>query len=367
MRADGESAQGTPLYFGLAAACGAAILKKRHREEQRLSSDGHSCGRLKQKGTCMEYGNPRILVIGAGVNGSVCAARLHAAGVAVTLLARAQRLETLQRDGVVIENPWNQRRTVAKVALTGELAPSDRYDYILAVVRRNQVPALLPVLAANVSPNVVFMHNNLLGPAEIVQAMGRERVMLGFVFASGKRDGDIIRAFSAPKRSPMGAPFGELDGSVTPRLKQLVSTLRRGGLPARISTNVVDWLATHAAGVAAIAPMALRYHADLRALARSRDDLRLMIAAMHEAFSVIEAQGHKIVPASQKLLINLPAFVTEQLSRWLFSSRLGEFGASWHVQQAPDEMQALADDLRQVVLASGLPVPALRKVLELPS
>jgi 2-dehydropantoate 2-reductase len=197
--------------------------------------------------------------------------------------------------------------------------------------------------------------------------MGRERVMLGFVFAGGKRDGEIIRAFSAPRRSPMGAPFGEPDGSVTPRLKQLVSTLRRGGLPARISTNIVDWLATHAAGVAAMAPMALRYHADLRALARSRDDLRLMIAAMHEALSVIKAQGHKIVPASQKLLLILPAFVPELLFRWLLSSKLGEFGASWHVQQAPDEMQALAGDLRQMVLASSLPVPALRKVLELPS
>jgi 2-dehydropantoate 2-reductase len=315
----------------------------------------------------MEYSNPRILVIGAGVNGSVCAAHLHAAGVDVTVLARAQRLETLKRDGIVIENPWNQRRTVAKVPLISELAPADRYDYILVVVRRNQVPALLPTLAANCSPNVVFMYNNLLGPAEIIQAMGRERVMLGFVFASGKRDGEIIRAFSAPKRSPLGAPFGDLDGSVTPRLKQLVSTLRRGGLPARISTNIVDWLATHAASVAAMAPMALRYHADLRALARSRDDLRLMIAAMHEALSVIKAQGHKIVPASQKLRLVLPAFVSELLSRWFLSSKLGEFGASWHVQQAPDEMQALADDLRQMVLASSLPVPALRKVLELPS
>jgi hypothetical protein len=38
-----------------------------------------------------------------------------------------------------------------------------------------------------------------------------------------------------------------------------------------------------------------------------------MIAAMHEALSVIKAQGHKIVPASQKLLLILPAFVSEAL------------------------------------------------------
>jgi 2-dehydropantoate 2-reductase len=146
----------------------------------------------------MKYGNPRILVIGAGVNGSVCAARLHAAGVDVTVLARPERRAVLERDGIVIENPFNQRRTAAKVKLIGELLPEDRYDYILVVVRRNQVAALLPTLAANCSPNVVFMYNNLLGPAEIIQAIGRERVVLGFVFAAGKRDGEIIRAIGPP-------------------------------------------------------------------------------------------------------------------------------------------------------------------------
>jgi len=104
----------------------------------------------------MENDKPRILVIGAGVNGSVCAARLHAGGVDVTVLARPQRLAVLERDGIVIENPFNQRRTVVKVPLISELAPADRYDYILVVVRRNQVSALLTTLAAN--PNKqVFM------------------------------------------------------------------------------------------------------------------------------------------------------------------------------------------------------------------
>ena len=75
--------------------------------------------------------------------------RLHAGGVDVTVLARPQRLAVLERDGIVIENPFNQRRTVAKVPLIGELAPAHRYDFILVVVRRNHVSALLPTLAAN--------------------------------------------------------------------------------------------------------------------------------------------------------------------------------------------------------------------------
>ena len=165
----------------------------------------------------MKYDNPRILVIGAGVNGSVFAAHLHAAGVEVAVLARAQRLAALERDGIVIENPRNQRSTVAEVALIGELTLGDRYDYILSVVRRNRVPTLLPVLAANGSPNGVFMNNSLLGPGEIIQALGRERVMLGFVNAGWESDGEIIRAIGPPTWPSAGAPLGELDGGVLAR------------------------------------------------------------------------------------------------------------------------------------------------------
>jgi hypothetical protein len=39
--------------------------------------------------------------------------------------------------------------------------------------------------------------------------------------------------------------------------------------------------------------------------------------------------------------------------------------AATHGQQAPDELQALADDLRAAVLCSGAPAPAIRKVLDM--
>ena len=106
----------------------------------------------------------RILVIGAGVNGSVIAERLFERGVDVTVLARGKRLAEIESNGIVIQNPFSQKRRVAKVRVIGELAPGDVYDYILVVVRRNQVAELLPTLAANSSPNLVFMNNNLNGP-----------------------------------------------------------------------------------------------------------------------------------------------------------------------------------------------------------
>ena len=313
----------------------------------------------------MASDNTRILVIGAGVNGSVCAAWLSKSCVNVTVLARGKRIAEVETNGVIIENALSHERTVARVRVIGELAPDDIYDYILVVVRRNQVAGLLPLLVANRSPNVVFMNNNLTGPREIVATLGSQRPMLGFVFAGGKRDREIIRAIGPFNSFLASTPFGEIDGTITPRLRRLVELLNRAGLRAKVSTHIVDYLATHAAGVAAIVPLVLKHKADLSALARSPGDLKLAASAMRETIPVLKALGHKIVPAGQQILAITPVFVLAWLFRLFFNSKFGEVGAAWHVQQAPDEMLALIDDLRAAVIRSGVPAPAIRKVLEM--
>jgi len=312
----------------------------------------------------MASDNARMLVIGAGVNGSVCAARFFERGMDVTVLARGKRLAEIESNGIVIENLLSQKRGVAKVRAIGELAPEDTYDYIFVVVRRNQVAELLPTLAANTSLNVVFMNNNLNGPAEIVAALGPQRPMLGFVFAGDQRDGEIIRAIGPFDHPLMPTPFGEINGTVTPRLKKLVKLLNRAGLRAKVSTHIVDYLATHAAGVAAVAPLGMKYGTASQAVAPSPEDLKLAAAALRETIPVLKALGHKIVPAGQQVLAVTPVFVLAWVFRLFFKSRIGPLTAL-HAQQAPDELQALADDLRVAVIRSGVPAPAIRKVLDM--
>jgi hypothetical protein len=58
-------------------------------------------------------------------------------------------------------------------------------------------------------------------------------------------------------------------------------------------------------------------------------------------------------------------FVLAFLLRLMCNSRFGEGGAAWHAQQAPDELQALADDVRAAVIRSGVPAPALRSLLDI--
>lgn len=302
----------------------------------------------------------RILVVGAGVNGSVCAAALHRAGYDVTVLARGKRLQELQKWGIEIEDPLKGTRTVAQVRVVDRLLPEDMYEYILVIVRKNQVQNLLPVLAENRSPSVVFMVNTASGPEEWIAALSAKRAMLGFVFAGGRREGSLIRAM----RSKYGrTPFGEASGAITGRVTTLVSILNDAGLKSKAVSDMPDWLATHAAMIAPVATLLLKHGCDTYALARSREDMGRLADALRETLAVLRANGRRIVPRSTVLVDVLPRFVVMKFFRALLASRFGEIGAGWHCSQAPDEMHQLARELRDLVEQSRLPAPVLRQLL----
>ena len=302
----------------------------------------------------------RILVIGAGVNGSAISAGLFRGGVDVTVLARGKRYEELCSEGIVIENPFNQKRTITKVPVTDQLLPDDLYDYVLVVVRKNQVASLLPLLVQNYSPSIVFMGNNLSGPAELVKALGKERVMMAGVFAAGKRDGDLIRAIVFKSA---GSPFGEIDGGITPRLVRLAEIFRQAGIKVELSDNIVDFQMTHGVGVALIATLAMKHGGKVRTLARATDDLRLFVAARREGQQVLRTLGHQILPNSEVVISKIPAFLQVAAMWILLSSKFGIVGLEYHLSQAPDEMDQLVGEFKELVDQAGIPVPAIRKVL----
>ena len=105
--------------------------------------------------------------------------------------------------------------------------------------------------------------------------------MLGFVFGAGKRDGSVIRAISGVGGSRFTTPFGEIDGSLTPRLT------------------------------------------------RSPADLRPLVDAMRETLDVLRATGFKIIPSSTNMIKIIPRFIWVAVMRLVFSTKFGEVGAGW--------------------------------------
>jgi hypothetical protein len=48
----------------------------------------------------------------------------------------------------VLEDAFTSRRTVTPVPMVEALGPADRYELVVALMRKNQTAAILPVLAA---------------------------------------------------------------------------------------------------------------------------------------------------------------------------------------------------------------------------
>ncbi len=152
----------------------------------------------------------KILVFGAGSYGERCMVPgCTGAGHHVTVLARAPRRADIQRHGLVLEDIETGARSVARVAVAGQLLAEDSYDMVLVAVRRDQLSAILPDLALNRSmPAVLFMLNNPSGSSAPIEALGPQRVILGFPGAGGSLEGYVVyyRMISQQPTPTIGEP-----------------------------------------------------------------------------------------------------------------------------------------------------------------
>jgi ketopantoate reductase len=191
----------------------------------------------------------RILVYGAGPLGSLFAARLQEGGNEVSILARGQRLDDLREHGIVLVDVQTQEQTVTHVNVVEELAPEDVYDLVLVIMRKNHALQVLPVLAANQrTPNVLFLCNNAAGPEAFVEAVGKERVLIGFPNAAGYREGYTVHCLAGTEDDKAYVPFGEVDGQITSRTQEVARILESApGFGAEIRTDMDTWLKYHVA------------------------------------------------------------------------------------------------------------------------
>jgi 2-dehydropantoate 2-reductase len=306
----------------------------------------------------------KILVYGAGVLGSLYAAKLKDTGHDVAVLARGRRLEAIRTHGIVLHDDRTGRRSNTPVPTVEGLAPDAAYDLILVVMRKNQVPAVLPSLAANrVTPAVLFLVNNGAGPGDWAAALGSERVLLGFPGAGGAREGHVVR-YSLVDGKKQPTTIGELDGRLTPRLKTIASALQEAGFPVAIEPNMDAWLRTHVAAVIPAGLAILMAGGSTRALADFPGGIALTLQATREALSALPKLGIPITPGKIRLLLWLPSFLMLPIIRRALRTERAELVMARHTVNAGDEIAHLAGELMALVRKAGTPAPALEQLFQ---
>jgi 2-dehydropantoate 2-reductase len=290
----------------------------------------------------------RIVVLGAGVIGSVYGGWLARSGHEVTLLARGQRLADLRVHGLVLEDASSGGRTESSLPVVDGSSLDDRYDLALVSVRSEQLTSTLPViLDMGDRPDVLFFGNTVGHQSELAAQLG-ERALLGFPAVGGVRHGEVVRYVLIGQQKTM---LGETDGQSRARTGRLKAMFGDAGFPTEVSANIGGWMLGHTAFVVPIGFALYRVGTDPAALAADTSTLRLMVRATREAFEVL---ADLEIPGNlRRLYLRMPTTFAVHYWRRIFASPRGELWFAAHTRAAPDEMHTLAHQLRMAIEQAG--------------
>lgn len=309
----------------------------------------------------------KILIYGAGVIGSIFAAKLTLSGLDVTVLARNKRFEEIQKSGIILRNPSTKQTETASVKVIDKLTEEMIFDYIIVVMQRTQVGDILETLSKNQSKNIVFVVNTASGYNEWLKPIGVERLLIGFPSAGGERKDGVVDYFVGKgiMRTFQTTTFGEVNGERSQRVKDIIKIFKKAGIPSVFSKNMNVWQKTHVAMVTCIANALYGYNCNNYNLATSERDVREMVMGIKEGFAVLKKLGMHPTPA-KLMYFNLPTGILTFVFKLVMKTKLAEITMSKHCIAAKSEMVYLQNEFDELINKSKIETPninALRKKL----
>lgn len=231
-----------------------------------------------------------VTICGAGAIGGFTGASLARAGHDVLLVdASEAHVAAINAHGLTIEAPGTPDWTVRVPAVTPDKLTGPR-DLVFLSVKSQNTAAALDVVVPNLSPTgtIVALQNGL--NEELISArIGAARTVGCLV--------NLGADWQAPGRIQWGGPgaivLGELDGSITPRVKDLARLLEAAG-ETQITDNIwgVKW-SKHVYGALLFAT-ALVDATVYEVVARSNAIQRMLVALVAENMTVAEAAGIRL-------------------------------------------------------------------------
>ncbi len=293
-----------------------------------------------------------MLIVGAGVIGTVYGVHIAAAGNQVSVLSHGPRTGEVATRGMCARDVLGGGRVNVKTDVVPDA--SGEYDVVLVAVRRDQlIPACAGLAALAGKPAVVFFGNNPAGLAAIPADLPGD-AYLGFPGVGGVM-ADGTANYVRIRQQPTA-----LQQSPDPRLAALESALSSRGFAIQRVADMDGWLTYHAAFIACVAAALYRCGTDPVRLAADRPVLELMCQAITGAFAGLRGQGTEGLPRNLAVL-HSPLLKAVAVRYWARTMRspMGELCFAGHSRHAEAEMRALGGDMAARITSS----PALTELL----
>ncbi len=237
----------------------------------------------------------KVLVFGVGVIGAYLTHALAVAGNEVTALAREERAQMLNENGLRIWHHLQRKETVDQIEAVSAIG-NRRFDAAFVVMPWHKMSAALPQICAIQTELLVLVGNDLSAQEfhDCIREHGAAKTLLfGFQVSGGKKE---ETRYVCERLGSVTMDIGQLHGETDRATKRTVTALFSGA-KYRLSwqPDMESFLICHPAAILPIGYLAYICDGDMTSSTHAQR--KLMFEASHEAYEFLKTKGITICPA----------------------------------------------------------------------
>ncbi|WP_307341238.1 ketopantoate reductase family protein [Caldalkalibacillus uzonensis] len=292
----------------------------------------------------------RILILGAGAVGGYFGGRLVEKGADVTFLVRQRRAEQLKEHGLVIRSVHGDYSTPVNILLPGGQARP--FDVVIIATKAYHLEQALGSVRPYIGEEtaVLPLLNGYAHIERLQHEFGPERVLGGlcFIEATLNEQGEIMQA--SPRHDIV---YGELDGTLSERVRRLDDTFNGANCTARASSTIVTDMWNKYIFITALSGMTTLFDSPLGPILKQGEARQAYRQLVKELVAVAKAEKMPLEENVDEQTMK----VTEALAYGMKSSMLRDMEKG-----LPVEADHLQGYFLQLAGKHGLATPLLELV-----
>ena len=295
-----------------------------------------------------------ILIIGAGVIGTIYGWQLQKTGCNVTHLVRQSKIALYKSTGIQVKC-LDLRTSKNSVIEEGyfpnfvtSISDNREYDFILVAVNSNQLEDVLIMLKTyQGKAHFVFLQNMQPGDDEVIgEHLDKTRYFIAYPFKAGggRKENQVDGVI-------FGMPFtntviGEIDGVITNKVKEFYRLLKNSDMNPKIIPDIIPYIRTHYIWGACCLAAYLKagnYQGFTQA-----ESIKESYLAMREGWNICIKQGINPKKVAPTKYYYLPFFILVPFTKWIYKQKGMQEMFEGHVQHSPEEMKDMYFTLLQL-------------------
>ncbi len=267
----------------------------------------------------------KIAIIGTGGVGGYFGGKLAQAGNEVTFIARGEHLKSIRENGLIVKSIKGDF-SIVPARVTDNIGEIESPDLIILGIKAWQVKEVAQELKIIIKENttVLPLQNGVLASEELNTVINNQHVIGGLcrIFSKIEAPGVINHFGIEPE-----IVFGELDNTLTPRVKRILATLESSDIKASISQDIQTelWKKLMIIGCGGLLALTRSTYGGVR---ENKETREMMHSLLTEIYQVSEKAGAKIettfVEKTMKYIDTYPYDATTSLARDIWAGKPSE-------------------------------------------